>query len=234
MDAHVTTSSRHPDEIRFHPHELVGARMDPAAIARLSEMARTMLAACDGPVEERPFVTELDCLDEPGNSFATISHAGRTIGLICPLPTPEGHEASCLLRLILRACGAMSEVPLRSTHDAEIFVTAIFVLSKIGSLAIGSGTIHGGTGSIVQGPSPFGPAFILDVTRGRKRRVEFDAGIPVSWTADIHSVDEAMTSITLHGVSYEPDPGEIEDPITTMREIARTGIGPALEILRKS
>lgn len=210
--------------------------MEPVAISRLTEMARTMLAACDGPEKDRPSVTSLDCvgMDEPGCSFAAIANDDATIGLVCPLSAPEGHEASSLLRLVIRACEAMALNTERSTEDAQAFVTAVFVLSRIGSLAIGSGAIGGGTGSIVHGPSPFGPAFILDTVAGRERRAEFDARLPVSWIADIHSEHETMMNIVLHGVAYQPDPGDVEDPIATMRGIADTGIGPALETLRNS
>ena len=224
----------HPDDIRFDPRELVGTRMEPAAIARIAEMARTMLVACEGPEGDRPRVTALDPVDEPGCSFTIIAHEDRTIGLVCPLSAPEGHGASSLLRLVVRACDAMSMVPVSSARDAEIFVEAIFVLSRIGSLAIGSGAIRGGTGSIVHGPSPFGPAFVLDVEKGRERRAELDARLPTSWTADIHYAHENMMSITVHGVAYEPDAGDVQDPITTMREISRMGIGAALDALRRS
>ncbi len=237
MDADVTKPPPRPDDVRFDAHDLVGTRMEPAAISRLTEMARTMLAACDGPEKDRPSVTSLDCvgMDEPGCSFAAIANGDATIGLVCPLSAPEGHDASSLLRLVIRACEAMCEIaPHSSIDDSQKFVTAVFVLSRIGSLAIGSGAIAGGTGSIVHGPSPFGPAFILDTVRGKERKVEFDARLPVSWTADIHSTHERMMNITLHGISYEPDPEDVEDPIATMRGIADTGIGPALETLRSS
>lgn len=226
--------ARTADSIVLCREELIHVGLAGIHLTRTHSLAKEMLAACDGPEQDRPQLRTHPSL-APGLLDHMITfRQDHALRLWAPLlPDPDAGPAP-VLRLVVRACREAGKGIIDGIGRGQAMVTGIYRLAEVGAVSIGAGATSGGSGSMVFAPSPFGGAAICLQDGEDFRSAPFDIDLMRGWTID-HIPDNfpVDAGLMLSGISHEPDPDEALTALDVMRETLRLDLGGMLDALRR-